>query len=234
MSHTIFITGTDTDVGKTFIAVKILQSLNAAGYSTFALKPIASGASYNDTNELINDDAKRLLKASSTKMPYHKLNPICYEPAIAPHIAAIKANQILSKIQLVNLIQSHCLTHVDVNIIEGVGGWSVPLNDHECFSDVIQQLQIPVILVIALKLGCLNHAILTQQAIQNANIPMIGWIANCCDPSMLALDENIETLQQWMNSSCLGVIPFQPKHHASYYINAKKLMAQLLQNCRIT
>lgn len=204
----IFITGTDTGVGKTYVTCTLLQALNAQNYKTLGLKPIASGCSLNQRGKLINDDAVALQKAASVKCPYEYINPIPLAHPIAPHLAAEQAQTILSVSQVKNKISRSLEIEADFQLIEGVGGWAVPLNGHELLSDLVAALKLPVILVVGIKLGCLNHALLTYQRMRDTQVPIIGWIANCIDPGALAIQENIDTLKQWINVPCLGVLPF--------------------------
>ncbi len=205
----IFITGTDTDIGKTYISNLLLKQLNSAGYTTFGIKPIASGCHYNNDGLLVNDDALSLQQSASLFRSYPVVNPIALEDSVAPHLAADNMGLTLTKEHVKQKILSSVQDEADINIIEGVGGWSVPLNDNELFSTVIAELNIPVILVVGIKLGCLNHAILTYQSIIQMNVPFIGWIANCLVPETLLLEENIATLRQWIKQPCLGSVPYK-------------------------
>lgn len=209
MSKTIFITGTDTAVGKTTISVLLLKKLNRLGYKTFAMKPLASGCIMDINYNLINDDALALQAAASIFKPYAVVNPIALKEPIAPHLAAKLMGKRLSGALLMETIISHLQPEADINLIEGVGGWSVPLNEKELFSEVISNLKIPVILVVAIKLGCLNHAILTYHNILQMKVPLLGWVANCIEPDTLTSSENIATLNQWIDAPCLGVITFK-------------------------
>ncbi len=205
---TIFITGTDTDVGKTYITVSLLQQFNAENLKTFAIKPIASGCEPDSSGKLINADALALQQAASIKKPYATINPFAFREPIAPHLAAKNAGIKLSVADLTAKITSAIQPQADINLIEGVGGWSVPLNDHELLADMVYALGIPVILVIAIKLGYLNHAILTHNNIKQMNIPLLGWVANCIEPDMLAAQVNIQTLNHWISAPCLGVVGY--------------------------
>ncbi len=204
MKNSVFITGTDTGIGKTTVTVALLRQLNSLGYKTFGLKPIATGCYYNRAGELVNEDALALQEASSVKRNYKVINPISFQEPIAPHIAAKKKGDLLTVNSLVNIINESIQTEAFINIIEGVGGWSVPINEMECMSDVVRTLQLPVILVVGIRLGCINHAILTAQNMMYTKIPLIGWVANCIDDTMLEKDENIATLARWMPVPCLG------------------------------
>lgn len=203
----IFVTGTDTGVGKTHVATTLLRQLNDQDFKTFAIKPIASGAIFNSDGIWVNDDALNLQKAASLKKPYSLVNPFVFKEPIAPHLAAQKEGFQLSVQTVVKSLSDSFQPEADFTLIEGVGGWSVPLNDHELVSDVVRALQIPTVLVVGIKLGCLNHAILTQQSILDSRVPFVGWIANCIDPHTLAIDEIIATLRNWLKVPLLAKIP---------------------------
>ncbi|WP_259423838.1 dethiobiotin synthase [Coxiella burnetii] len=202
-----FITGTDTGVGKTYVSTLLLHQFNNKGFSTFGIKPIASGCR-KINNKLHNDDALALQKVASIKTTYEHVNPIALEPPIALHIAAKLNNQVLSKNDLAKTINQIFNLPADVFIVEGAGGWFVPLNEKEFVSDLVKLLKIPVVLVIGIKLGCLNHAFLTAKAVLREKIPLVGWVANCIEPDVLAMAENIQTLKKGIKAPCLGVIPY--------------------------
>lgn len=205
----IFITGTDTNIGKTFITTLLLKDFNGKGYKTFAIKPVASGCNYNEINKYLeNEDALILQKHASVSRCYANVNPIALAEPIAPHIAAEKMNFKLTTERVLHHLLSAYQKEADIHLIEGAGGWAVPLNAHQLYCDVICALNMPVILVVGVRLGCLNHAILTYQAIMQTKIPFIGWIANCIDPHMLEIKKNIHSLREWIKEPCLGVVPF--------------------------
>lgn len=209
MALKIFIAGTDTEVGKTYVTEKLLYLYNEAGYQTLGLKPVASGAKWQN-NKLYNDDATTLMQASSVKnIAYDTINPFVFENPVAPHLAArIEGTELT-----VNKIKQH-IDHTwitiaaDVYILEGVGGWAVPLNSRELMSDLVKMLELPVILVVGIKLGCLNHAILTVKTMAQSKTPLLGWIANCLVPETQLINENINTLKQWITAPHLATIPF--------------------------
>ena len=207
--NAIFVTGTDTGIGKTFVTALLLDQFNRSGYKTFAIKPIASGTTYNEKYGWENDDVLVLQKAASIVRPLRVVNPITLKEPIAPHLAALHMDIQLTNSGVRNAIVASIQIEADINFIEGVGGWAVPLNNHELFSEVICALSIPVILVVGIKLGCLNHAILTYHTIIQKNVQFVGWVANCLDPKTLALEENIQTLQEWIKSPCLGIVPYE-------------------------
>lgn len=206
MAFKFFITGTDTGVGKTYVSVALLRKFSNEGFSTFGMKPIASGCQQIN-HKLYNKDALVIQKASSIKKAYEYVNPFTCELPIAPHIASQLSNQYFSKYEVVKTINQTFQILADVFIVEGIGGWFVPLNEKELISDVVKLLSIPVILVVGVRLGCLNHALLTAAAIKQAKIPLAGWVANCLQPDMPVLAENIKTLKDLIKAPCWAVLP---------------------------
>ena len=153
------------------------------------------------------------------------MNPLIFEDYIAPHLAAKNAGVQLTASSLIAALKQSIQAEADFNIIEGAGGWSVPLNDHELMSDVIMALKIPTILVVGIKLGCLNHAILTQENIIRSQVPFIGWIANRIEQDTVAADDNIDTLKKWLKAPLLGVVPFRAENHSvDQWINIDHLL----------
>jgi dethiobiotin synthetase len=220
MNQSIFITGTDTDIGKTFVSCLILKAFNDLGLSTLGLKPIASGCHENEKNALRSQDALYLQQYSSIKIDYETTNPFAFKEPIAPHIAASKSNTPLTKKSVCSAILSAMQYNADVNVIEGVGGWSVPLNNTELISEIVTELEIPIILVVGIKLGCLNHAILTHQQILASGGKLVGWVANCLAPDCLLMKENIETLKVWLSAPCLGIVAYQCRSTTTINIDA--------------
>lgn len=212
MTKKYFIVGTDTNIGKTYVATGLLRLFQQFGYSTLGVKPVASGSIIQQaTQGLGNADALELQNASSISLPYELINPFLFQEPIAPHVAAQHEGVTLSVAKLIEACQPALNTVADVTIVEGCGGWSVPLNLQETMADFVKELQIPVILVVGIRLGCINHALLTLQSIQAMEIPLQGWIANCIDPTMLSPTESIETLLTLMPAPLLGIIPHQQK-----------------------
>ena len=196
MRDIFFITGTDTGVGKTFVAWQLLHAAQQCGLRTLGLKPLAAGAEKMD-GEWRNEDAVLLQEAATVKLPYASINPFCFELAAAPHLAAKKTGATLSaKTIAQNVRKVLDESEFDYCVIEGAGGWRVPLNDTETMTDVVKLLQIPVILVVGMKLGCINHAVLTVEAIKADGLTLHGWIANDLGHSMPLLAENIATLER--------------------------------------
>ncbi len=200
-----FIAGTDTDVGKTLVSSALLQRAYQRGLSTLGLKPVAAGCTMIN-GQLKNEDALKLLGHSSTQVDYNIVNPVALEPAIAPHIAAELIGQSLS----MELLTQHCLKHMDradFTIIEGAGGWMVPLNDQETLADVAVSIAAPVILVVGLRLGCINHSLLTVQSILQSGLSLAAWVANVVDPSMAEVQANYQSLCDRIPAPCIGLIP---------------------------
>ncbi len=201
-----FVTGTDTDVGKTFITSALLGLARGRGLRCIDMKPIAAGCRL-EAGGLRNDDALALISASATTLDYETINPIALAPHIAPHIAAAQAGRTLRATDLTAHCRAVMAQDVDLLLIEGAGGWLVPINDTETLADVCLELQAEVILVVGMKLGCLNHALLTAAAIEQAGLHLAGWIANSVREAMPLLDENVDTLRTRLRAPCLGVVP---------------------------
>ncbi len=197
-----FVTGTDTGVGKTFIASALLRAARARGLACVGYKPIAAGATVRD-GALVNEDALELISAADTERDYSDINPVVLEPAIAPHIALAQTGRRVTAAELA----AACPEGSAFTLVEGAGGWFVPLNDRESLADVCAALGAKVILVVAMRLGCLNHALLTAEAIRSAGLDMAGWVANCPDDPMPFLTENIASLRQRLPAPCLGTVP---------------------------
>jgi dethiobiotin synthetase len=208
MALKIFVTGTDTNVGKTIVSVGLLKAFNRLGLSTLGLKPLASGCFYQQ-DQLFNEDALNLISASSLKLKYTDINPFAFLPPVAPHLAAKQVNISLTAEGILEKLDPALSSAVDVSIIEGVGGWHVPLNQHETMAEVVKKAKWPVIVVIAIRLGCLNHALLTIDAIVQAGLPIVGWVANCMNPEEKEMEGMIHTLINWLPYPLLGRIPYQ-------------------------
>jgi dethiobiotin synthetase len=202
----LFITGTDTDVGKTVVACGFLAAANQQGLRTAAIKPVAAGCAVTEQG-MSNSDALQLQAAASHKLSYQQINPVALEPAIAPHIAAAEAGLRMSASRLVGYCRGVSLMPVDMVVVEGAGGWRVPINSRETLADVARELECAVIVVVGMRLGCLNHALLTMEAIRRDGLQIAGWVANILDPEMPRLQENIDTLKQCINEPCLGTVP---------------------------
>ena len=225
MSPAYFITGTDTDVGKTTVAAGLLQAARAAGLSTAAGKPVASGCEVTPEG-LRNADALALMAQCTLALSYEEVNPVAFEPAIAPHIAAREAGVALTVQALLTPMQRILRQRADFTLIEGAGGWRVPLSGQDSLSDVARGLGLPVILVVGVRLGCISHALLTAEAIAQDGLQLAGWVANIIDPKTSRLEENLATLAERLPAPCLGRVP--KLKHASSAAVAEYLHLDLL------
>ncbi|QVM91052.1 dethiobiotin synthase [Pseudomonas entomophila] len=207
MSQAYFIAGTDTDVGKTTIAAGLLRAARQQGLSTLAAKPVASGCAVSG-KELRNSDALALIDESSIKLPYEAVNPFAFEPAIAPHVAAREAGVALNVSTLSDAMRHVLAQGADFTLIEGAGGWRVPLSDTANLSDLAIALKLPVILVVGVRLGCINHALLSAEAIALDGLQLAGWVANIVDPRTSRLEENLSSLAERLPAPCLGRVPW--------------------------
>ena len=211
MAH-YFITGTDTGIGKTFVTCALLYTLKAQGIAAIGMKPIAAGGEMTPDG-LRNDDVEALHLASGVKLQVEDLNCYLLSEPIAPHIAA--ANEDIDiDLDVIRLRFDQLAELADVVLVEGVGGFIVPLGDNITTADFAQDLDLPVILVVGMRLGCLNHALLTQEAILVRGLTLAGWVANQIDPHMAELDANIEALEERIRAPLLGVIEWQKQPDA--------------------
>lgn len=206
MTHGYFITGTDTDVGKTWVSLALTEILKQQNKQVGVMKPISAGCQKTEQG-LRNDDAVQLQAASNVTLDYTVINPYAFEPAIAPHIAAAETH---TRIDLETIYQSYLkiAAQSDLVIVEGAGGWRVPLNDFQSIGDLAKRLELPVVLVVGMKLGCISHALLTVDAIRSTGLPLAGWVANEINPKMDVLAENIATLKEQIDAPLLGHIPY--------------------------
>lgn len=215
MAQAYFITGTDTDAGKTTISAGLLCAAKQQRRSTLAMKPVASGCEMTEQG-LRNSDALALIAQSTVKLPYAQINPYTFAPAIAPHIAADEAGVELCVDHLYQAAQVVLQHRADFTLIEGAGGWRVPISNTEFLSDFAIALNMPVILVVGVKLGCINHALLTVEAIRNDGLELAGWVANVIDPDCARFAENIEYLKQHIAAPCLAEVPHLAISGAEY------------------
>jgi dethiobiotin synthetase len=224
-AHGFFVTGTDTGVGKTLAACALLHAFAARGLRTAGMKPIAAGTTGGAAG-LRNDDIARLAAASNTAVTRTRVNVYCFEPAIAPHIAARAAN---ARIELAPIKRAYDVLarQADIVVVEGVGGFCVPLNDREDTADLAALLRLRMVLVVGLRLGCLNHALLTAAAIEARGLRFAAWIANCIDPDMAHVDDNVAALEQRLAAPCIARIPFQRAPRA------RRIAALLRTDCLI-
>ena len=202
MSKTFFVTGTDTEVGKTAISCALLSAAASQGLETAAVKPVAAGCDERGQNE----DALQLMTAMTAELDYCQVNPVALEPAIAPHIAAAQAGKTLQASRLAGLCRGVMLAGADFTLMEGAGGWRVPISPRETLADRAVQLDVPVILVGGMRLGCINHALLTAEAIRHDGLNVAGWVANQPAGLMNCYQENFDTLQRLLPAPCLGEV----------------------------
>lgn len=209
MAQGLFITGTDTGAGKTLVAAALMRALRATGARVLGMKPIASGCEPT-SDGLRNADALCLLAQCSEPVPYHRINPIAFDPPIAPHIAAAEAARPIDP-ELIRTAYLWLAARADWVVVEGVGGWQVPLGEHLSVRDLPPLLGVgtplPVLLTVGLRLGCLNHALLSAAAIAADGCRLVGWVGTQIDPHMRALDANLATLSARLPAPCLGFIP---------------------------
>ncbi|HUL40490.1 MAG TPA: dethiobiotin synthase [Burkholderiales bacterium] len=208
MRRGFFVTGSDTSVGKTILACTLLHAIASRGFSVVGMKPVATGCEASLEGPR-NHDVEQLIAASTIKAPRHIVNPYALNSPIAPHIAARQAG-IEIKTELIKEAFEQLKKMADVVVVEGVGGFKVPLNNRQDTADLASLLDLPVILVVGMRLGCLNHALLTSAAIHSRGLKLAGWVANCIDPHMAALRENLFALEERINRPPLSVFAFQP------------------------
>jgi len=204
--HAFFVTGTDTGVGKTLIACALLHAFAARGLRVSGMKPVAAGARVHD-GQLLNNDVEQLVAASNVRAPLAAINPYCFEPPIAPHLAAQQAGVEIDTGHIAACFRE-LAQFADAVVIEGAGGFCVPLNVHETSADLVQRLGVPVVLVVGMRLGCLNHALLTAQAVHARGLELAGWVANHVDPAMAHANENVSTLERRLNVPLLARIQY--------------------------
>jgi dethiobiotin synthetase len=202
----IFVTGTDTDCGKTEVSLGLILALQKRGLAVQGMKPVASGCERGPVG-LINDDARRLRAQASREVPFGLVNPYAFEPPIAPHIAAGQSG-IDIQLSVIRECAETLSSQADFLVVEGVGGWRVPLGPSLSVGDLPRELDLPVVMVAGLRLGCLNHSLLTAESIRAGGSRLEGWIANQVDPDMQAMEENLATLAALVDAPFLGLVPW--------------------------
>jgi len=217
-----FITGTDTGVGKTLISCALLHRFSAQGRRTVGMKPVAAGCDAEGHNE----DALQLLAAGNVAVDYGTINPYCLQHTIAPHIAAQRAGALID-LSVIAKSYKMLAAQADVVIVEGAGGLLVPINEQQDSADLMLELGLPVIMVVGMRLGCLNHALLTAEAIASRGLALAGWVANVIDADMAAVEENVAALQQRIAAPLLGIVPYMTQ--ADMRVAAKRLNLGLLE-----
>lgn len=224
-----FITGTDTEIGKTFVSSLLIKILVEEDLKVVGMKPIASGAMTVD-GVLKNEDALSLIEASNIEADYKVINPYVFEEAISPHLAAEQAGIEIS-LEKIKKDFDHLQKLSDVVVVEAVGGWYAPLSLDTTIADLAEVLKLPVILVVGLRLGCLNHSLLTMQALRQSGLPIAGWIANHVEKDFSSADKNISTLKHYLTDiPFLGSVPFQSNqddHCIMHQLNKKMLINRL-------
>ena len=203
MGRAWFVTGTDTEVGKTAISCALLKAAEAQGLRTAAIKPVAAGCDAQGHN----DDALQLMECMTESMDYAQVNPVALRAAIAPHIAAEQEGRRMQAARIAGLCRGVMLGGADFTLIEGAGGWRVPINPRETLADVAVHLQLGVILVVGMRLGCINHALLSAEAIRRDGLTLVGWVANQPGERMNCHDENLDTLRNLLPAPLLGEVP---------------------------
>lgn len=198
-----FVTGTDTEVGKTFATCALLHAARKQGLKAIGMKPVAAGVGPDGRNE----DVEQLIAASSFAAPRELVNPYCFELPVAPHIAATIQDRRIDPTRIAAAARDLAAA-ADLLLVEGVGGFRVPLGDDVDTADLALRLDYPVILVVGLRLGCLNHALLTAEAIRARGLKLAGWIANGIDPDMTVPEENVAALKERLPGPLLGVLPW--------------------------
>ena len=224
-------TGTDTGVGKTLVACALLRAFAARGLTAIGMKPVASGAE-PDARGLVSEDVERLIAAGNVSAPREEVNPYCFAAPIAPHLAAAEAGMEID-LDHIGRCFNALTERADVVIVEGVGGFRVPLADHLDTAHLAARLALPVVLVVGMRLGCLNHALLTADAVAGRGLKLAGWVANHIEPQMAAADENVRSLERLIGAPLLARIP-----HAAVpdpcLIASQLALARLMQLVGVT
>ncbi len=202
----LFITGTDTGVGKTLVTCAMLSKLRQQGLRVQGMKPVASGCRQTPEG-LRNEDAEMLIRHSSLELDYATVNPYAYHDAVAPHLLAEEQGETID-FELIRRNFLRIAAQSDCTLVEGVGGWMVPLNATQTVADLAIYLDLPVVLVVGMRLGCINHALLSYQAILDSGLSCVGWVANQIEDGMPRFDENISTIRRYLDVPLLATIPY--------------------------
>lgn len=211
-----FVTGTDTGIGKTFFSLACISALQTAGIKTVAMKPVASGAK-NIAGHLRNEDALLLQQALGTDIDYELINPYVFAPPVSPHIAAAEAGVTID-LQHIRQTYAQLTADAEFAIVEGVGGWLAPLSDRLTVADMAGAIGLPVVMVVGMRLGCLNHAALTARAIRQAGQSLVGWVANCMEHDTPYLDAQINTISKFIGMPPCHVFSSQKNQAVSLAI----------------
>jgi dethiobiotin synthetase len=215
------VTGTDTGVGKTLVACSLLRAFAARGMKAVGMKPVASGAQYRG-GALVHDDVERLVEAGNVMAPREHVNPYCFEPPIAPHVAARLGGVTISLERIENSARALAAI-ADVVIVEGAGGFRVPLGADAETPELAARLALPLVLVVGLRLGCLNHALLTEESIRARGLQLAGWVANHVDPAMAAVEDNVQALSERITAPLLARIAYSSSPNPVSSANAFEL-----------
>ena len=231
--NSFFVTGTDTEVGKTLVSGALILKLREQGLNTIGFKPVVAGT-YQDANGIVlNEDLETLRIASNLEVDELSLCPYVLNQPAAPHLVATEQGLKL-KMSLITQAFQNIQKQADCFVVEGAGGFLIPLNDEEDLSDVAKEMNLPIILVVGMKLGCINHALLTYEAIKARNLNISGWVANTLNTEMPLLQENVQTLKTRITAPFLGLIPalpteLQKSNNSPYSIKALAFAAQHIQ-----
>ena len=204
-----FVTGTDTGIGKTRVSAGLLQALAQAGVKSVGMKPVASGAEMTPEG-LRNEDALALQRAAALPRDYALVNPYCFAPPVAPHLAAREAGVEID-LEVIRVADAGLSRGAEMVVVEGVGGWQVPLGPGLELPDLAQELELPVLLVVGMRLGCLNHALLTARAIRADGLTLAGWVANAIDSHFERPEANLATLEAELGAPLLGWLAHAPQ-----------------------
>jgi len=210
----IFITGTDTGIGKTWFTLACIDALQQAAIKTVAMKPVASGAEPID-GQLRNEDALLIQQRLNDPVDYSLINPYCFAEPVSPHIAAARAGVAID-LQHIQQVYARLTLGAEFVIVEGVGGWLAPLSDESNVADLADVLGLPVVMVVGMRLGCLNHARLTARAIEQSGLKLAGWVANCIEPELLALETQIDYLTKALGTAPLARTGWQQAQPIDY------------------
>ncbi|MBI5612598.1 MAG: dethiobiotin synthase [Gammaproteobacteria bacterium] len=227
MNHAWFVTGTDTNVGKTLVSCALLHALRARGLSAVGMKPVASGC-HSTADGMRHSDAEALTAASSVSLEYAAVNPYALRAATAPHLAA-QAEGVTISIDTITKTFVQLQARAEAVVVEGVGGWIVPIDATHTMADVAARLRLPVVLVVGIRLGCLNHALLTAAAIEHAGCRLAGWVANhLSNDADGALEGYVAALRERLAAPLLGEIPYMDEAHTDPAVAARCLSVETL------
>lgn len=211
----VFVTGTDTGVGKTWVSLGLMAALQAQGLSVVGMKPVSAGCA-RTPGGLRNEDAVWLQRQASVAHPYERVNPVAFEPPIAPHIAASEVGMRIDFARIGRAYKT-LAESADVCVVEGAGGWLVPLSPRKSFADLAARLALPVLLVVAIRLGCLNHALLSAESIARRGLRLVGWVANLTAADVPRAEQNIEALNARIHAPRLATVSYTPKPTVAHF-----------------